>query len=79
MSKQQQQQPLDNPASEIPTPATKPTSALAHHRILAPSAEIRVSPLCLGAANFGDAWKEFMGECKKETAFEMMVIAHLLA
>ena len=22
--------------------------------------------------NFGNAWKEFMGECSKETAFEMM-------
>lgn len=59
-------------SEDTPTPSTKPTSALARHRILAPSAAIRVSPICLGTANFGDAWKEFMGECKKETAFEMM-------
>ena len=34
--------------------------------MLAPSAGVRVSPLCLGAMNFGDAWKEYMGECGKE-------------
>lgn len=34
----------------------KPKSALGYHRILAPTAGVRVSPLCLGAMNFGDAW-----------------------
>ncbi|KAK9234755.1 NADP-dependent oxidoreductase domain-containing protein [Lipomyces kononenkoae] len=38
------------------------------------SAAVRVSPLCLGAMNFGDAYKERMGECTKETAFEYLII-----
>lgn len=53
-------------------PAPKPPSLLGYHRILAPTAGVRVSPLCLGAMNFGDAWKAFMGECNKETTFEML-------
>ena len=52
--------------------APPPTSLLGYHRILSPSAAVRVSPLCLGAMNFGEAWKAFMGECTKETAFEML-------
>lgn len=31
-----------------------------------------MSPLCLGAMNFGAAWKDFMGECSKETVFEIL-------
>lgn len=38
-------------------PAPKPKSLLGYHRILSPTAGVRVSPLCLGAMNFGDAWK----------------------
>ncbi|EON60945.1 hypothetical protein W97_00155 [Coniosporium apollinis CBS 100218] len=53
-------------------PAPEPKSLLGYHRILAPTAGARVSPLCLGAMNFGDAWKEFMGECNKETTFAML-------
>ena len=53
-------------------PAPAPKSVLGRHRILAPTASVRVSPLCLGAMNFGDAWKQFMGECNKETSFKMM-------
>lgn len=45
---------------------------LGYHRVLAPSAGAKVSPLCLGAMNFGDAWKQFMGECGKEQAFEIL-------
>ena len=45
-------------------------SALARHRQLAPNANIRVSPLCLGTTGFGDALKTHMGECSKETTFE---------
>jgi len=40
--------------------------------MLSPNAAVRVSPLCLGAMNFGESWKEFMGECNKETAEEML-------
>jgi len=53
-------------------PAPKPKSLLGYHRILAPVAGVRVSPLCLGAMNFGEAWKDFLGECDKKTAFEML-------
>ena len=45
---------------------------LARHRQLAPNASVRVSPLCLGAMNFGEAHKAAMGECTKETAFEIL-------
>jgi aryl-alcohol dehydrogenase-like predicted oxidoreductase len=53
-------------------PLEKPPSRLGYYRVLSPSAGVRVSPLCLGAMNFGDAWKEFMGECTKETAFDIL-------
>lgn len=36
--------------------APAPKTALGYHRILSPSAGVRVSPLCLGAMNFGNAW-----------------------
>lgn len=49
-----------------------PRSPLDRHRQLAPTASVRVSPLCLGAMNFGDAWKGRMGECNKDTAFEIL-------
>ncbi|KAF2183256.1 norsolorinic acid reductase, partial [Zopfia rhizophila CBS 207.26] len=54
----------------IPPPA--PISLLGRHRILSPTAGVKVSPLCLGAMNFGDAWKDFLGECSKETAFDLL-------
>ena len=54
------------------TQAPKPKTNLGYHRILSPSAGLRVSPLCLGAMNFGDAWKGFMGECDKETTFGIL-------
>jgi aryl-alcohol dehydrogenase-like predicted oxidoreductase len=53
-------------------PAEKPKSLLGYHRILSPTAGVRVSPLCLGAMNFGDAWKGLLGECDKETAFKIL-------
>ncbi|KAL2061871.1 hypothetical protein VTL71DRAFT_7249 [Oculimacula yallundae] len=52
--------------------AATPKSALGYHRILSSTAGVRVSPLCLGAMNFGDAWKQVMGECNKETTFEIL-------
>lgn len=45
---------------------------LARHRQLAPTASVRVSPLCLGAMNFGEAYKAGMGECTKDTSFEIL-------
>ena len=53
-----------------------PVSLLGRHRILSPSAGVRVSPLCLGAMNFGDAWRTALGECSKETAFEILDYFH---
>lgn len=52
--------------------AAQPKSLLGRHRLLAPTAGVHVSPLCLGGMNFGEAWKDFMGECSKETCFEML-------
>ncbi|KIN03200.1 hypothetical protein OIDMADRAFT_160769 [Oidiodendron maius Zn] len=51
----------------LPLPPT-PKSALGFHRLLAPNTSVRVSPLCLGGMNFGEGWKDFMGECNQETA-----------
>ena len=53
-------------------PAPEPKSALGYHRILSPTAGVRVSPLCLGAMNFGDAWEQMMGKCDKKTTFEIL-------
>lgn len=53
-------------------PPPPPESPLFRHRQLAPTANVRVSPLCLGAMNFGDAHKARMGECNKETSFEIL-------
>ncbi|KAL3472719.1 NADP-dependent oxidoreductase domain-containing protein [Aspergillus californicus] len=53
-----------------PLPPQK--SLLDRHRVLSPSASVRVSPLCLGGMNFGDAWKNSFGECTKATAFEIL-------
>ena len=36
--------------------APKPPSLLGYHRVLSPSAGVKVSPLCLGTMNFGTAW-----------------------
>ena len=52
--------------------AEKPNSLLGYHRILSTTAGVRVSPLCLGTMNFGDAWKEFLGECDKETSLKIL-------
>ncbi|KAJ4256527.1 hypothetical protein NW757_004155 [Fusarium falciforme] len=48
--------------------APPPKSPLGHYRLLSPSAAVRVSPLCLGTMNFGNAWKDYMGECDQSTA-----------
>lgn len=57
------------PPFPLPPP---PESRLFRHRQLAPTAAVRVSPLCLGAMNFGNAHKDRLGECTKETAFEIL-------
>ncbi|KAJ3575524.1 hypothetical protein NPX13_g4003 [Xylaria arbuscula] len=53
-------------------PPAAPKSLLGRHRLLAPSASVRVSPLCLGGMSIGDAWSFGMGELTKESAFELL-------
>ncbi|KAF7894758.1 uncharacterized protein EAF01_010208 [Botrytis porri] len=50
-------------------PAPVPESMLFRHRQLAPAANVRVSPIYLGAMNFGDADKARLGEWDKEFFF----------
>ncbi|KAJ5992420.1 NAD(P)-linked oxidoreductase [Penicillium sp. IBT 35674x] len=45
---------------------------LSSYRQLAPSASVRVSPLCLGAMTFGLTHSKRYGEMTKETAFDIM-------
>ncbi|EFR05231.1 aryl-alcohol dehydrogenase [Nannizzia gypsea CBS 118893] len=52
--------------------APPPKSLLGRHRLLAPTASVRVSPISLGGMSLGDTWKGMMGECSKETAFELL-------
>ncbi|KAL4903417.1 hypothetical protein BDW74DRAFT_186076 [Aspergillus multicolor] len=52
--------------------APPPKSPLGRHRLLAPSASVRVSPLSLGGMSLGNAWAGMMGECSKETAFSLL-------
>lgn len=53
-------------------PAPKPKSALGYHRLLAPSAAVRVSPLCLGGMSLGESWKDVLGSCDKKSSFELL-------
>ncbi|KAB8256209.1 Norsolorinic acid reductase A [Aspergillus pseudonomiae] len=52
--------------------APEPPTLLGYHRILSPSAGVRVSPLCLGTMSFGNGWKGVMGECDQATSFNML-------
>ncbi|KAF2101325.1 Aldo/keto reductase [Rhizodiscina lignyota] len=53
-------------------PAPLPKSPLGFYRLLGPKCGLRVSPICLGAMNFGDGWKHQMGLCSKETTYEIL-------
>ena len=57
--------------SSLPSPP-QPKTVLGRHRVLSPTASVRVSPLCLGGMNFGDAWKAMLGEVDKKTNFEIL-------
>lgn len=48
--------------------APEPKTALGRHRLLAPNAGIRVSPLQLGAMSVGDAWAGQMGSMVRNLA-----------
>jgi len=57
----------------MPFPPQPPKERpLNNYRLLAPNASVRVSPLCLGAMNFGDAWAEFMGKCDQKDTEEIL-------
>lgn len=47
-------------------------SLLSRHRQLAPTASVRVSPLCLGTMTFGSQQTEQYGEVSKEDAFSIV-------
>jgi len=47
-------------------------SPLFRHRQLAPTASVRVSPLCVGAMTFGEAHSKRYGECSKEESFKIL-------
>jgi len=53
-------------------PPPEPKSKLGYYRLLSPSCGLRVSPICLGAMNFGTAWKAFLGDITKETVFDIL-------
>ncbi|KXJ85814.1 aldo/keto reductase [Microdochium bolleyi] len=58
--------------SSILPQAPEPKGPLGRYRLLSPTASVRVSPLCLGAMNIGDAWKSYMGEIGQKGAEEML-------
>lgn len=60
------------PRTNLPGLAPEPRSLLGYHRQLAPSAAVKVSPICLGTMNFGEAWKDIMGTCNKKTSFQIL-------
>lgn len=48
----------------------KPASLLGYHRILSPTAGVKVSPIALGGINIGSSWSELFG--KNEDAFKLL-------
>ncbi|KAH9908659.1 norsolorinic acid reductase [Xylariomycetidae sp. FL2044] len=58
--------------SNVLPQAPPPKSPLARYRVLSPSAAVRVSPICLGAMNFGEAWKQYMGACDQQTSDQIL-------
>ncbi|WPH04597.1 Aryl-alcohol dehydrogenase (NADP(+)) [Acrodontium crateriforme] len=52
--------------------AAGPKSLLGRHRLLAPSASVHVSPLCLGGMSIGDKHQSLFGEFSKDQAFELL-------
>ncbi|KAL6717233.1 hypothetical protein ACLMJK_005148 [Lecanora helva] len=50
--------------------APKPSSLLGYHRILSPSAGVKVSPICLGGISIGNTWRELFG--KNDDPFQLL-------
>jgi len=49
-------------------PPPKPKTALGWHRILSPTASVKVSPLCLGGISIGSSWGEIFGKNEEPNA-----------
>lgn len=43
-------------------PPSKPTSLLGYHRVLAPTAGVKVAPIALGGISLGSSWSELFGK-----------------
>lgn len=43
-------------------PPPKPETALGYHRILSPTASVKVSPIALGGISIGNSWSELFGQ-----------------
>ncbi|KAF5591041.1 alcohol dehydrogenase [Fusarium pseudoanthophilum] len=50
--------------------APKPKTPLGYHRILSPTAGVKVSPICLGGISIGHEWKFYTG--KNEEPFKLL-------
>ncbi|OIW29029.1 Aldo/keto reductase [Coniochaeta ligniaria NRRL 30616] len=48
----------------------KPKTALGYHRVLSPSAAVKVSPLALGGISIGSSWSEVFG--KNDDPFQLL-------
>ena len=46
-------------------PAPAPHTRLGYHRILSPTAAVKVSPICLGGISIGSSWSSLFGENEK--------------
>ncbi|KAH7159485.1 NADP-dependent oxidoreductase domain-containing protein [Dactylonectria estremocensis] len=51
-------------------PPPLPESPLGWHRVLSPTASVKVSPICLGGISLGNDWSELFGE--SEDAFSLL-------
>ncbi|KAK5116540.1 hypothetical protein LTR85_009165 [Meristemomyces frigidus] len=51
-------------------PPHKPSTPLGYHRILSPTAAVKVSPICLGGISIGSSWSSVFG--KNEDPFALM-------
>ncbi|KAF9697146.1 hypothetical protein EKO04_004554 [Ascochyta lentis] len=52
------------------TPPPKPKTQFGWHRILSPTANVKVSPIAIGGISFGNSWSELFG--KSEDALKLL-------
>jgi len=57
---------------KMPPPPPQPKSLLGRHRLLSPTASVRVSPISLGGMSLGTNWAKMMGECTEAQAHELL-------